>query len=253
MIDFHCHLDLYPDPLAVKVECERRGLYLLSVTTTPSAWRKTADLSSSAKRIRTALGLHPQIAYERLSELPMFDELLTEAHFVGEVGLDGSPELRSTWSAQMHVFEHILGECSDAGGRIMSVHSKRAAAATLDALDRFPAAGIPVLHWFSGSLRDLDRAIKRGWWFSVGPAMLSSQNGRNLAARMPRERVLTESDGPFAQIDGQAVIPWAVESAISILSELWSLSESVTDSLIHENFRRLCGPLNPTETTRKES
>ena len=42
MIDFHCHLDLYPNPREVAKECAKRGLYVLSVTTTPSAWEGTS-------------------------------------------------------------------------------------------------------------------------------------------------------------------------------------------------------------------
>jgi TatD DNase family protein len=48
--------------------------------------------------------------------------------------------------------------------------------------------------------------------------MLASKNGRALAARMQRERVLTESDGPFAQINGNVLNPWDVENAIEELS-----------------------------------
>ncbi|MCY4543279.1 MAG: hypothetical protein OXB95_12955 [Rhodobacteraceae bacterium] len=33
MIDFHCHLNLYPDPAEVAERCEKEGIYVLSVTT----------------------------------------------------------------------------------------------------------------------------------------------------------------------------------------------------------------------------
>jgi len=62
MIDFHCHLDLYPSPQEIVSECNRRGLYVLGVTTTPSAWEGTSKLVASARRIRIALGLHPELA-----------------------------------------------------------------------------------------------------------------------------------------------------------------------------------------------
>jgi TatD DNase family protein len=240
VIDFHCHLDLYPDPAAVRDECERRGLYILSVTTTPSAWTKTAELAINAKRIRTALGLHPQLAQQRMCELPLFDEFLPAARYVGEIGLDGSPEFRSQWQSQCKVFEQILTRCSDAGGRIMSIHSRRASREVLDALEVFPHAGTPVLHWFSGSVRDLDRAVTRGCWFSVGPGMLAGQRGRSLVTRMPRERVLTESDGPFAQVDGKSIMPWGVEDATRDLGRIWNLSEASTEQVIRDNFRKLC-------------
>lgn len=239
MIDFHCHLDLYPDPAAVRDECERRGLYILSVTTTPSAWKGTCALAAHTQRIRTGLGLHPQLAHERQNELALFDSFLPETRYIGEIGLDGAPEFRSHWQSQVVVFEHVLAKCRAAGGRIMSIHSRRASGTVLDYLEKFPEAGTPVLHWFSGSVRDLDRAINLGCWFSIGPAMLASEKGRGVAARMPRERVLTESDGPFAQLNGEAVMPWHVEDAIGELSQIWSLRPEEVDQNIHRNLQSL--------------
>ena len=57
---------------------------------------------------------------------------------------------------------------------------------------------------FPALSRELSRAVDMGCWFSVGPAMLHGEKGRQLVLKMPRDRVLTESDGPFAQI-GRAV------------------------------------------------
>ncbi|MGB8988753.1 MAG: Qat anti-phage system TatD family nuclease QatD [Candidatus Sulfotelmatobacter sp.] len=240
MIDFHCHLDLYPDPATVRDECEKRGLYILSVTTTPSAWKKTSELAFNTKRVRTALGLHPQLAQERIGELPLFDEFLPGTRYVGEIGLDGSPEFRSQWQSQCQVFDHILTKCSDAGGRIMSIHSRRASRQVLDTLENFPSSGTPILHWFSGSLRDLDRAANLGCWFSVGPGMLAGEKGRSLIARMPRQRVVTESDGPFAQVDGRSLMPWSVDDAIRGLAEIWNVAEASAQQLILNNFRSVC-------------
>ena len=244
MIDFHCHLDLYPDPGRIARTCAERGLYVLSVTTTPSAWQGTSRLAR--RRIRTALGLHPQLAHERKAELGLFDELLPQARYVGEIGLDGGPEFRPHGRDQLAAFNHILRACAQAGGRIMSIHSRRSANAVLDGLEAHPGAGIPVLHWFSGSARDLDRAIALGCWFSVGPAMLNAERGKGLAARMPRERVLTESDGPFAQIDGRAVLPWEVDRAVSGLSDLWGSDTQQAQSALNDNLRRLTQDLSPT-------
>jgi len=239
VIDFHCHLDLYPDPQQVVEGCRQRGMYVLSVTTTPSAFQGTSALTNGTERIRTALGLHPQLAHERQSELPLFDELLPQVRYVGEIGLDGAPEFRIHWSAQLAVFDHVLRSCAKAGGRILSLHSRRASRAVLDRLEVHGKSGVPILHWFTGSFRDLDRAVALGCWFSVGPAMLRSERGRALAARMPRDRVLTESDGPFAQIDGRAVMPWQVTEAARMLAELWSLSPDEAEQITHSNLRTL--------------
>jgi TatD DNase family protein len=241
VIDFHCHLDLYLDPKAVAEQCRARRLYVLSVTTTPSAWEGTSALATDTPRIKTALGLHPQIAHERLGELPLFDRLIGETRYVGEIGLDGSPELRSHWDAQVTAFSHTLKTCHRAGGKIMSIHSRRAAKAVLDALEEVPGAGVPVLHWFSGTARELARAVSMGCWFSVGPAMLSSEKGRMLAAKMPRDRLLTESDGPFARVSDVTLMPWDAPNAASGLATCWSLPEEEVARTITANFRSLVG------------
>ena len=239
MIDFHCHLDLYPDPVAVADVCRERKLYVLSVTTTPSAWERSRSLAKTGDRIRTALGLHPQIAHERKGELGLFDQLLLDTRYVGEIGLDGAPEFSDHWSVQLDVFTHVLDACQRRGGRVLSIHSRRAAKAVLECLATHPGCGTPVLHWFSGSARELKTAIQLGCWFSVGPAMLRSERGRALAAQMPRDRLLTETDGPFAQVGGQALLPWDVEEAVSSLASLWNESADQVHAALRDNLRRL--------------
>lgn len=249
MIDFHAHLDLYPDPVAITKECIDRNLFVLSVTTTPSAWSGTAALAKNATRIRTAIGLHPQIAQERQRELPLFEELLPSTRYVGEIGLDGGLELRSTWDVQRRMFEEILRMCGAAGGRIMTIHSRRATTPVLESLAASADAGLAVLHWFSGTQRELQRAIDQGCWFSAGPAMLASEKGRMMTAIMPPDRILTESDGPFAQIDGRSLFPWDTTIAEDALANIWGITTEEAQHRLMENLRRLTHHVAPDELT----
>ncbi|GHD00725.1 hypothetical protein GCM10019060_34630 [Novosphingobium pokkalii] len=172
--------------------------------------------------------------------MALFEQLIGETRYVGEIGLDGGPEFKANWGDQIEVFEHALAICRAAGGRVMSLHSRRAAKPVLDTLESFPDAGTPILHWFSGTSRELDRAIDLGCWFSVGPAMLRGEKGRQLVARMPRARVLTESDGPFAQIDGRSVWPWEASNVLGDLATLWGEQDDCTaKDQILENLRRI--------------
>ena len=132
-IDIHCHLDLYPDPIKVAEECKAKGTYVLSVTTTPKAWDGTCRLAEGNRRIRTALGLHPQLAHQRANELELFDALLPGAKYVGEIGLDRGKGFEVHWEVQLKVFRHILKSVDRAGGRIMSLHSRGSAAAVAQA------------------------------------------------------------------------------------------------------------------------
>ncbi|MBQ4823863.1 TatD family hydrolase [Leisingera sp. HS039] len=239
MIDFHCHIDLYPDPASVLNEVDVRGTYVLAVTTTPKAWRGTRKLVGTRKRVRVALGLHPELATQRYSEVALLCGLLPEARFVGEIGLDGSSVHRGSLDLQHDVFERILEASAKQGGRIMSIHSRGAATLVLDALEKHRGAGVPILHWFSGTDRELERAIAMGCWFSIGPAMLKSRKGRELASRMPLKRVLTETDAPFARSGSKPLMPW---QAYDCLVELGSITGAETDELrtqILDNLRSL--------------
>lgn len=239
MIDFHCHLDLYPDPAAAAAACRQQGHYVLSVTTTPRAWRGTLALSKGAPRVRTALGLHPQLAHERHGELPLFEALLPETRYVGEVGLDGSPELRPHQEVQRRCFDRILAACAAAGGRVLTVHSRRAADAVLDAWERKPGAGTMILHWFTGSRRELERAAGLGCWFSVGPAMVRSSRGRDALAAMPPDRILTETDGPFATGLKGPLGPGEVEEAVAACGVSWRVPHDEAGHRLAENLRQL--------------
>ena len=239
MIDFHCHLDLYPDPRDLVEKCEREGIHTLSVTTTPSAWHGTLALAKGATHIHTALGLHPELAHERRFELDLFDRLLPETKYVGEIGLDRTPGTEDRWPHQRAVFEHVLASCERAGGRIMSIHSRRAARGVLDWLERFPRAGTPILHWFSGTISELNRAERLGCWFSIGPAMLRGERGRALASRMPRDRVLTESDGPFARVGDRAAEPTDIAQAIRELEGIWGIDEGEVSERLLQNYQQL--------------
>jgi TatD DNase family protein len=239
LIDFHCHLDLFDTPERVAAQCEEDAIYVLSVTTTPKAWRKTAALGKGRRYIRTALGLHPQLAHERFQEISLFEAHLDETRYVGEIGLDGSPAHRPHAEIQLKVFEQILAASQSRGGRIFTIHSRGAAEAVLSTLRRHDCGSTAVLHWFSGTQKELQAAVALGCWFSVGPAMLRSAKGRELVSHMPRERVLTETDGPFAQERGRPLNPSDVRLALPQLSKLWSVDNAEADALMKENLKVL--------------
>lgn len=236
-IDMHCHLDLYPEPFKVAAVCKDRGTYVLSVTTTPKAWAGTSKLAEGSQRIRTALGLHPQLAYQRVHELDLFDALLPSAKYVGEIGLDGGKEFKEHWDVQLKVFRHILRSVSREGGRYMSIHSRFSATTVLDELKGID--GTPILHWFTGTKKELRRAINMGCWFSVGPAMLATKKGMSLVSLIPKDRILTETDGPFAKIARKPLFPWDADLSIKYISNVWNLEEHESKITILNNFKRL--------------
>ena len=208
-VDFHCHLDLYPDHEAAIARAEAARVYTLSVTTTPRAWPLNHELTRDTRYVRAALGLHPQLVAERTGELPLWERHLSEARYIGEVGLDASPRFYKSLEAQRHVFRTVLVRCAEAGGKILSVHSVRSIPAVLDMIERYLPRdrGVVVLHWFTGSKSEARRAAALGCYFSVNVEMVRSDRGRALVAELPMDRILTETDGPFTHIDGHPAEP----------------------------------------------
>lgn len=239
MIDLHCHVDLYPDPVAILNEAEARGAFVLAVTTTPKAWRGTRKLVGDRPRMRVALGLHPEVVGDRHGEVELLCAMMPEARYIGEIGLDGSPPHRRSMALQVKVLNRVLGECERLGGRVLTLHSRGAAERVIDALEEHPQAGLPILHWFSGTLRQLERAVAAGCWFSVGPAMLRSAKGRDLAAAIPIDRILTETDAPFARLGDRPLYPWEATSCLPELADFHGTSTDTMCIVVKSNLKRM--------------
>lgn len=241
MIDFHSHLDLYANGLALAREVNERNEFTLVVTTSPRAYSATSRVFSGLKNIHVGLGLHPEVADSKANELDALVEGIKNARFVGEVGLDGSLRFRKSLPTQERIFKAAIDECARQGGRILSIHSRGAAAKVLEILAGARNPGRPVLHWFSGGVTELQFACKLGCWFSVGPSMLAGEKGRVLVGRMPFDRVLPETDGPFATKRGAPLMPWEAWDVCISLSKIWGLPLAQVEAQLKQNLSRLIG------------
>lgn len=240
-VDFHCHLDLYPDHEAVIARAEAGRIYTLTVTTTPKAWIHNQELTCGTHYVRAALGLHPQLVAERAAELPLWERHLPETRYIGEVGLDAGPRFYKSLEAQKDVFRTILERCAEAGGKILTVHSVRSVPTVLDMIERyFPRhRGAVVLHWFTGSKSEARRAAALGCYFSVNAAMTRSDRGRALVADLPMDRILTETDGPFTHIAGRPSEPADVCTTTEAIADLRSLPAPEVTQTIQVNLQAL--------------
>lgn len=250
-VDFHAHLDLYPDLRAAIAACDRRRTATLAVTTTPKAFARNAELAEVSKFVRVGLGLHPQLVAERSGEIALFEKLLRRSRYVGEVGLDAGPRHYHSLELQKSIFQRILLLSADEGHKILSIHSVRAAKLVLDLLEEHLPRhrGTVVLHWFSGSVGEARRAIALGCYFSVNERMLASPNGRRILQEIPEDRLLTETDGPFVQRDGKPIGAGDVAKAVKAIAALRRRSISSVQSLIVDNLRDLM--MQPVEARQR--
>lgn len=241
LIDYHCHLDLYKDYEQQFEICERRRIATLAVTTTPRAWNRNRELASNSRFVRVGLGLHPQLIGQISEEITLFEKLISNSIFVGEVGLDASPAHYATFQKQKAVFTRILKACAEEGGKILSVHSVRAGKTILDMLEEHLPRnrGRVVLHWFSGSITEARRAIGLGCYFSVNNKMFKKTGRSSLVEVLPIDRILTETDGPFVVSNNSPVGPGDTQKAVSLISSAHGKTEHEVRGLLRENLARL--------------
>lgn len=238
LVDFHCHLDLYPDFEALVGQCDTLGIHTLAVTTTPRAWARNHALASRTTHVHPALGLHPQVVGTHGDEIELWESLLPEARYVGEVGLDAGPHHFQTLERQKEVFGRVLKACDRAGGKILSVHSVRAASLVLDMIGTQlrPDRTRVVLHWFTGSATEARRAIELGCYFSINAQMAINPRARKIVASIPHERILTETDGPFAQTDGRPSRPMNVSDGLHAIANARAEAVASIEASVRENF-----------------
>lgn len=239
MIDFHCHLDLYKDPISLLPEIERRCEFVLVVTTSPRAWAQTSRVFHNTACIKTAVGLHPEILADRISERNDLMNGIRQTSFIGEVGIDGSPQYADSINLQEEVLCDVIQESERCGGRVISIHSRRAVTKVLDVVERHSKKSIVVLHWFSGSAKELDRAIELGVWFSVNPIMTLGNKGAVSIAKIPLTRILPETDAPFAQNKGVPYMPWDTSIVNRQLAKIFNMEDTDVKNEILENLRQI--------------
>lgn len=238
LVDFHCHLDLYNNFEQIVTECDNRNVFTLAVTTTPRAWVRNYELAQKTKHVRPALGLHPQLINNEQSEIRIWQKYFPRAKYIGEVGLDASPRYYLYFGSQQKVFNTILSMCSRAGGKVLSIHSVRCASKVLECIanNKTHLNNKLVLHWFTGSLSEARKAIDLGCYFSVNLAMVQSNNGKKILEIIPKDRILTETDGPFTSYNNKPQQPWNVGICIESLAIFFRINQEEMQFQVYRNL-----------------
>ncbi len=235
--DFHCHVDLDSNPPDLIQKCEKYQVAVLAVTTTPKAWPQNLEWTRRSRYVHAAVGLHPELVGERFSEIELLEQRIADTHLVGEIGLDGGSKYRSLYAKQKEVFERALVAANKHGDRVISIHSRKAARDVIRAIEKHtdPTRVLCVLHWFSGSIAELRDALQLGCYFSVNSSMFTSKGGTKLIESIPLDRLLTETDSPFAKVKGKPSVPWNTVELMVPISELFGLPSNEISETIWRN------------------
>ncbi len=198
-----------------------------------------------------AVGIHPQCAREMTEATArrMRQALTREKTVaVGEIGLDYHYDF-SPRDVQKRVFIEQLGIAREVGKPVI-LHDREAHGDMMDILTAHRDGLSGVMHCYSGSYEDAVRYIDMGLYIAFGGALTfhNAAKQRDIAARLPFDRLLIETDCPYmapVPLRGTRNDPRNVRITLSALASVRGVSEEEAARITTENAKRLFGILDP--------
>lgn len=206
LIDTHCHLD-FPEIAAdiggVMERARAAGVgRMITISTRVKKYEVYRALAEQNDNVWFTVGTHPHQAHEE-PDVTAADLVALAAHprciGIGEAGLDYHYD-KSPRDVAAKVFRTHIAAARESGLPLV-IHSRDAdedmAAILRDEMGkgRFNA----LLHCFTSSRELAQTAINLGLYVSFSGVLTfkNSQGLREIAADMPMDRVLVETDAPF--------------------------------------------------------
>jgi len=237
LIDTHCHIDAYPEPALTLSAGEAAGVYTVAVTTSLVSYVRTRILCRHYPATRVALGLHPRRAGNGYDQWPEWQQALETEPLVGEVGLDFRNGKEENWAAQARLLAEIAQACAR-GRRLLMLHSHYAEA---EAWDVVTAQQVKWVIWHDyradGPKLLLYRAIEAGHFVAVGPDTVQSGALHSRLRAIPREQVLTETNGPWSRL-GTGDRAAALRQILGRLAEIWQCTPQEAEAQVERNLAR---------------
>lgn len=243
LVDAHTHLDRYEDELDDAVaEIDRYRIISICTSMNVPSYLRNKEIARRSDLILPIFGVHPWNASGYVEHLDEIELYVKESPVFGEVGLDYYYVKHAhRYPAQRRVFEVFVRAAAEQN-KVLNLHTKGAEEDVLGFLDRY---GIKraIVHWYSGPLDILDELISRGYYFTVGVELMQSDAIKAVAAKIPMDLMLTESDNPGAVkwLSGGVGMPSVVEDVVACLADLKGETPEATAAAVHANLGRLLG------------
>jgi TatD DNase family protein len=251
LIDSHCHLD-FPD-FAAELDAvvgRAREADIGRLVTISTRIARHGEVMAVADRfpdVFCSVGTHPHYAHEEL-DISLGDLIARTRHAkvvaLGEAGLDYHYDT-SPREAQEQGFRHHIAAARETGLPLV-IHSRDADDDMARILEEetgrgpFPA----VLHCFTGGRELARRAIAIGLHISFTGILTFKNSGdlRAIAAGLPADRILVETDAPYlapGRFRGKRNEPAYVVETAKVLAETRGVSFDEIARQTTENFFRL--------------
>jgi TatD DNase family protein len=255
LIDSHCHLDYFNQPgerAAVVARARAAGVgEMVTIGVTLSQSRQAIEIAESHEKVWACVGIHPLHAGEE-GPVPAPETIAAlTAHpkviGIGESGLDYFYD-KAPRDVQDANFRANI-RAAQMSGLPLAIHARDADADIIKILQEEEALGGKfsfLLHCFSSGRGLAEAALAMGGYISFSGIITfpKSQELRDIAADVPVDRLLVETDSPYlapVPFRGKRNEPAHTVHTARVLSELKTLSPETLAEMTTANFRRLYG------------
>jgi TatD DNase family protein len=251
LVDSHCHLD-FPDfaeeRAAVVARAKAAGVSLMvTISTRVRKFPQILEIAETFDEVFCSVGTHPHnageeldITAEKLVELAKHPKVVA----IGEAGLDYHYDYAPR-EAQVQGFRTHIAAARQTGLPLV-IHARSAdddVAMILD--DETGKGAFPfILHCFSSGRRLAEVGVALGGYISFSGIVTfkNSAELREIAAGVPHDRLLVETDAPYlAPVPhrGKRNEPAFVAHTAKVLAETIGVTDEEIAALTTENFFRL--------------
>ncbi|WP_395754275.1 TatD family hydrolase [uncultured Megasphaera sp.] len=205
LFDTHCHLyDAAYDadrPAVLERACAAGIGRMLCPATDRQSSEACVELARHYDGIYAAVGIHPQEAGRvqpgDIEAIRRMAEQEPAVVAIGEVGLDYHYDTPAR-DTQKEIFIEMIGLARDLDLPI-DIHDREAHGDTMEILRRYGKGLRGVFHCYSGSLEMTTELIRMGFYFGFTGTVVfpNSKRAKQVASRIPMERLLIETDSPY--------------------------------------------------------
>ena len=251
LVDSHCHID-FPDLVddfpGVLARAHDSGVgHLLCVSVNLQDFPAMLQLADRSANISASVGVHPNTPLE-VTEEPSVDTLVALADnpkivAIGETGLDYYRTSCDVDRQRERFARHIrAARCVQ---KPLIVHTRSAAGETIELMRSEEAGGAGgVMHCFGEDWDTAKAALDEGFYISFSGIVTfkSAQTVRDVAKKVPLDRILVETDAPYlapVPFRGKTNEPAYVKHTAECLAEIRQMDLDSFADLTTENFFRL--------------
>lgn len=251
LVDHHCHLD-FPDfesdRAAYVARANAAGVgVLVTISTRIDRHQIYRAIAEAHENVYCTVGTHPHQAHEELDV--SVDEIIRLSEHpkcvgIGEAGLDYFYKKSSPEAQAEGLRRHIAA--ARMTGLPLEIHTREADTDTTRILEDEMGKGEfkAILHCFTGGAELARRAVELGLYVSFSGVVTfkKSEALRAIAADVPLDRILVETDAPFLAPEpfrGKRNEPAFVAHTAAALAKVKNVSEADFAAVTTANFFRL--------------